>query len=116
VDVGARDRPVFLIGDDAAYRGLLKPECCLRSVKRKFQFWEEAFVMDEQGRSQRYRLEELVKFLLLRLVALAEDTEGREITKLGLTFPTKWPPRVRTKLKGGSWSASRKSTRPTPSP
>jgi hypothetical protein len=99
VDVSDRDRPVFLVGDDAAYRGLLKPECCLRSVKRKFQFWEEAFVMDEHGRTQRYRLEELVKFLLLRLVALAEDTEGREITKLGLTFPTKWPPRVRSKLK-----------------
>jgi hypothetical protein len=92
--------PVFHLGHDAARRAREHPECCLRSVKRKFQFQERLFVMDERQRGHTYTTAELARLLLRKLIVLAEDTLGQEIHQLGLTFPTKWSARVRTKLEG----------------
>jgi hypothetical protein len=91
-------RPVFHLGHDAARRAREHPECCLRSVKRKFQFQERVFVMDERQRGHTYTTAELARLLLRKLIALAEEALGQEIHQLGLTFPTKWSARVRHKL------------------
>ncbi len=99
-DLGDPLNPVFHLGHDAARRAREHPECCLRSVKRKFQFQERLFVMDERQRGHTYTTAELARLLLRKLIALAEDTLGQEIHQLGLTFPTKWSARVRNKLEG----------------
>ncbi len=92
------DNPVFLLGYEATQQAQINPECCLRSLKRRFQFEEIVYVRDEAGRAHRYPIERLVGLILLRLVAVAEETLHQEIYQIGLTFPTKWPPRVRAKL------------------
>jgi hypothetical protein len=97
-DLTDPDHPVFWIGFEAQVRAKVNPQCCLRSVKRKFQFRDEVFVMDEQGRTYTYPVTQVMLFILKRLIALAEARLGREITNLGLTFPTKWTPKVRQKL------------------
>jgi hypothetical protein len=91
--------PVIRIGPDAEAAALFRPECHVRSVKRKFQFRKQLPVIDEQGHRQVYSLREVVQFLLQRLVAEAERVQGVEISTLSLTFPTKWPPRVRGELR-----------------
>jgi hypothetical protein len=98
-DVSDPENPVFFVGFQARQFAEGHPECCLRSLKRKFQFQDEVFVMDEHRRPHRYKIADLITLVLLRLVALAEETLGREVTRLGLTFPTKWLPRVRRRLK-----------------
>jgi hypothetical protein len=97
-DLSDPQHPVFHLGHDAARRAREHPECCLRSVKRKFQFLERVFVMDEHQRGHTYTTAQLARLLLRKLLALAEDTLGQEIHQLGLTFPTKWSARVRNKL------------------
>lgn len=97
-DLSDPHHPVFLLGHDAARRAREHPECCLRSVKRKFQFLDRVFVMDERQRGHTYPTAELARLLLRQLIALAENTLGQEIHNLGLTFPTKWSARVRARL------------------
>jgi hypothetical protein len=97
-DLSDPQNPVFHLGHDAARRAREHPECCLRSVKRKFQFQERVFVMDEHQRGHTYTTAQLARLVLRKLIALAEDTLGQEIHQLGLTFPTKWSARVRDKL------------------
>jgi hypothetical protein len=67
-------------------------------VKRKFQFCERLFVMDEQQRGHSYSTAELARLLLRKLIGLAEDALGQEIHNVGLSFPTKWSARVRSRL------------------
>ena len=97
-DLSDPAHPVFLLGQDASLRGRENPQCCLRSVKRKFQFRDQVFVMDERGRSHTYPVVRLVQLLLHRLVTLAEVSLGKEVHQLGLTFPTKWTVAVRHRL------------------
>jgi hypothetical protein len=97
-DLSDPQNPIFCLGHEAARKARERPECCLRSVKRAFQFRDRLFVMDERQRGHTYTTEELARLLLRRLVSLAEDALGQEIHRLGLSFPTKWPARVRHKL------------------
>jgi hypothetical protein len=97
-DLSDPRNPVFHLGHDAARQAREHPECCLRSVKRKFQFQERVFVMDERQRGHAYTTAELARLMLRKLIALAEEALGQEIHQLGLTFPTKWSARVRHKL------------------
>ncbi len=97
-DLSDPHHPVFYLGHDAGRKARAHPECCLRSVKRKFQFLERVFVMDEHGRGHTYATAELAHLVLRKLLALAENTLGQEIHNLGLTFPTKWSARVRHRL------------------
>src|SRR5262249_61763858 len=90
--------PLSLPAPSAPRRPRQHPECCLRSVKRKFQFQERVFVMDERQRGHTYTTAELARLMLRKLIALAEEALGQEIHQLGLTFPTKWSARVRNKL------------------
>ena len=78
-DLSDPENPVFFLGHEAARRAREHPECCLRSVKRKFQFLDRVFVMDEQQRSHTYPMDRLVELLLERLVTLAETAQGQEI-------------------------------------
>jgi hypothetical protein len=97
-DVSDPKNPVIWIGPDAEARALIRPECHVRSVKRKFQFRKQLPVTDEHGHRWVYPMRDVVQFLLHRLVAEAERMQGLEINTLSLTFPTKWPPRVRREL------------------
>jgi hypothetical protein len=96
-DVRNRDNPSILIGHKAAAR-TDRRECLLHSVKRKFQFRDEVTVVDERGRQETYTLVEVVGFVLHKLVSQAEKMGRFEVRRLGFTFPTKWPPRVRRKF------------------
>jgi hypothetical protein len=98
LDLSNPEEPEFLLGQDASLRARDNPQCCLRSVKRKFQFRKQVFVMDERGRSHTYPVTEVAQLLLHRLVTLAEASLGREVHQLGLTFPTKWTVAVRNQL------------------
>jgi hypothetical protein len=97
-DLSDPENPIFHIGPDAFERAQVHPECCLRSVKRKFQFLEHVFVMDEYGRRHVYRTAQVVRFLLHRLISQAEVAKEQEIHHVGFTFPTKWSPWTRKRL------------------
>ena len=99
-DISDPENPVFRLGNEAVRKAREHPECRLRSVKRKFQFIDRVSVMDERGRCREYTTADLARFLLRRLIALAEVSLGQEIHNLALTFPTKWSARVRDKLAG----------------
>src|SRR5262249_20865111 len=70
---------------------------------------------DEAGRYHTYEVEKLVTLFLRRLVAEAERMGKQEISELGLTFPTKWPPSVRGRFAtvGKNLAALLQSTRVT---
>ena len=96
-DLSNPEQPVLLIGPDAVDRGEHR-ECCLHSVKRKFQFHEDVTVVDERGAAPHLPGRGRGASDAVRLVSQAEKLGRFEIRKLGSTFPTKWPPRVRRKL------------------
>jgi hypothetical protein len=100
VDVSDPDNPIILTGEHASQQGKVHPECLLRSVKRKFQFRERVTVLDERQRHHTYEVRQVVLLLLHRLISQAEVVQGREMRLFGLTFPTKWSPRVRQLLEG----------------
>jgi hypothetical protein len=98
-DISDVNNPIILIGPEVESLAQRRPECHLRSLKRKFQFRKQVFVMDEAGSSHVYPVEELVLHLLRCLVARAESGLKREIQIVGLTFPTKWPRSILTRFR-----------------
>jgi Hsp70 protein len=92
------ENPDFLLGFDATQLAKSRPECCLRSLKRRFQFDDTVRVRDEAGRRHPYPIEKLVELILLQLVTMAEGTLQSEVGHVSLTFPTKWNRQVRDKL------------------